>query len=77
MKDIILGIIYMIAFVFIVGSVGANEWGDITVTELAIRGAVTFTILFVLTLILNDDVKEVIADKCQQKKRLKIKSKRF
>ena len=28
MKDFILGIIYMIAFVFIVGSVGANEWGD-------------------------------------------------
>lgn len=77
MKDFILGIIYVIAFIFIVGSVGANEWGDITVTELAIRGAVTFAILFVLTLILNDDIKEVIADKCQQKKRLKIKSKRF
>ena len=77
MKDLILGIIYVIAFIFIVGSVGANEWGDITSTELAIRGAVTFAILFVLTLILNDDIKEVIADKWRKKKHLKIKSKRF
>ena len=77
MKDFLLGIIYIIAFVFIVGSGGANEWGDITVTELAIRGAVTFAILFVLTLILNDDIKEVIADKWHKKKHLKIKSKRF
>ena len=69
MKDFILGIIYIIAFIFIVGSVGANEWGDITSTELAIRGAVTFAILFVLTLILNDDIKEVIADKWRNLKK--------
>ena len=77
MKDFILGIIYVIAFIFIVGSLGANEWGDITVTELAIRGAGTFAILFLLTLILNDDIKEVVADKWRKKKHLKIKSKRF
>ena len=69
MKDFILGIIYVIAFIFIVGSVGANEWGDITEVELAIRGAVTFAILFVLTLILNDDIKEVIADRWRNLKK--------
>ena len=69
MKDFVLGIIYVIAFVFIVGSVGANEWGDITEVELAIRGAVTFAILFVLTLILNDDIKEVIAEKWRNVKK--------
>ena len=69
MKDFVLGIIYVIAFVFIVGSVGANEWGDITEVELAIRGAVTFAILFVLTLILNDDIKEVIADRWRNLKK--------
>ena len=68
MKDFILGITYIIGFVFLVGSVGANEWGDITTFQLAIRGAVTFTVLFVLTLILSDDVKEVIVEKWQKKK---------
>ena len=68
MKDFILGISYVIAFVFIVGSVGANEWGDITTFQLAIRGAVTFVVLFALTLILSDDVKEVIVEKWQKKK---------
>ena len=67
MKDFILGISYVIAFVFIVGSVGANEWGDITTFQLAIRGAVTFVVLFVLTLILSNDVKEAIVEKWQKK----------
>ena len=67
MKDFILGITYIIGFVFLVGSVGANEWGDITTFQLAIRGAVTFVVLFVLTLILSDDIKEVIVEKWQKK----------
>ena len=73
MKDFILGISYVIAFVFIVGSVGANEWGDISTFQLAIRGAVRFVVLFVLTLILSDDVKEVIVEKWQKKKHSRIR----
>ena len=73
MKDFILGITYIIGFVFLVGSVGANEWGDITTFQLAIRGAVTFVVLFVLTLILSDDVKEVIVEKWQKKKHSRIR----
>ena len=67
MKDFILGITYIIGFVFIVGSVGANEWGDISEVQLIIRALITFVVLFVLTVVLNDDIKEVIADKWRKK----------
>lgn len=73
MKDLILGILYMVGFVFLVGSVGANEWGDITITEVIIRSIITFAVLFIATVILNDDVREVIADKWHKKKRSRTK----
>ena len=63
MKDLILGILYMIGFVFLVGTVGANEWGDITITEVIVRALITFAVLFIVTVILNDDVREVILSK--------------
>ena len=77
MKDLVLGILYMLGFVFLVGTVGANEWGDITITEVIVRALITFAVLFIATVILNDDVREVIFKWCNEKKRLKIKSKRF
>lgn len=77
MKDLILGILYMVGFVFLVGTVGANEWGDITITEVIVRALITFAVLFIATVILNDDVREVIFKWRNEKKRLKIKSKRF
>lgn len=77
MKDLILGILYMLGFVFLVGTVGANEWGDITITEVIVRALITFAVLFIATVILNDDVREVIFKWRNEKKRLKIKSKRF
>lgn len=77
MKDLILGILYMLGFVFLVGTVGANEWGDITITEVIVRALITFTVLFIATVILNDDIREVIFKWRNEKKRLKIKSKRF
>ena len=77
MKDLILGILYILGFVFLVGTVGANEWGDITITEVIIRALITFAVLFIATVILNDDVREVIFKWRNEKKRLKIKSKRF
>lgn len=77
MKDLILGILYMLGFVFLVGTVGANEWGDITITEVIVRALITFAVLFIATVILNDDVREVIFKWRSEKKRLKIKSKRF
>lgn len=77
MKDLILGILYMIGFVFLVGTVGANEWGDITITEVIVRALITFAVLFIATVILNDDVREVIFKWRNEKKRLKTKSKRF
>lgn len=77
MKDLILGILYMLGFVFLVGTVGANEWGSITITEVIVRALITFTVLFIATVILNDDIREVIFKWRNEKKRLKIKSKRF
>ena len=77
MKDLILGILYMLGFVFLVGTVGANEWGSITITEVIVRALITFSVLFIATVILNDDVREVIFKWRNEKKRLKIKSKRF
>lgn len=77
MKDLILGILYMLGFVFLVGSVGANEWGDITELEVIIRASITFAVLIVATLILNDDAREVVKEYWHEKKRLKTKSKRF
>ena len=77
MKDLILGILYMLGFVFLVGTVGANEWGDITITEVIVRALITFAVLFIATVILNDDVREVIFKWRNEKKRLKTKSKRF
>ena len=77
MKDLVLGILYMLGFVFLVGTVGANEWGDITITEVIVRALITFAVLFIATVILNDDAREVIFKWRNEKKRLKIKSKRF
>lgn len=77
MKDLILGILYMLGFVFLVGSVGANEWGDITELEVIIRALITFAVLIITTLILSDDAREVVKDYWHEKKRLKTKSKHF
>ena len=77
MKDLVLGILYMLGFVFLVGTVGANEWGSITITEVIVRALITFAVLFIATVILNDDIREVIFKWRNEKKRLKIKSKRF
>ena len=77
MKDLILGILYMLGFVFLVGTVGANEWGDISITEVIVRALITFSVLIIATFILSDDAREAVKEYWHEKKRLKTKSKRF
>ena len=79
MRDFIMAVIGILGFVFVLGSVGACEFGDISCLSLIIRSIITFAVIFISTLILYyDDVWEVIADKWRRKKKcLKTKSKRF
>ena len=78
MRDAIMAVIGILGFVFILGSVGACEYGDISCLSLIIRSTITFAVMFISTVILYyDDVWEAVKKHCRMKKYLKTKSKRF
>ena len=78
MRDAIMAIIGILGFVFILGSVGACEYGDISCLSLIIRSIITFAVIFISTVILYyDDVWEAVKKYWRMKKRSRIKSKRF
>ena len=78
MRDAIMAVIGILGFVFILGSVGACEYGDISCLSLIIRSIITFAVIFISTVILYyDDVWEAVKKYWRMKKRSRIKSKRF
>ena len=78
MRDAIMAVIGILGFLFILGSVGACEYGDISCLSLIIRSLITFAVMFISTVILYyDDVWEAVKNHCRMKKYLKTKSKRF
>ena len=61
MRDAIMAVIGILGFVFILGSVGACEFGDISCLSLIIRSIITFAVMFISTVILYyDDVWEAV-----------------
>ena len=78
MRDAIMAIIGILGFLFILGSVGACEYGDISCASLIIRSFITFAAMFISTVILYyDDVWEAVKKYCRMKRHLRTKSKRF
>ena len=78
MRDAIMAIIGILGFLFILGSVGACEYGDISCASLIIRSLITFAVMFISTVILYyDDVWEAVKKYCRMKRYLRTKSKRF
>ena len=78
MRDAIMAVIGILGFVFVLGSVGACEFGDISCLSFIIRSLITFAVVFVSTVILYyDDVWEAVKKYCRMKRHLKTKSKRF
>ena len=78
MRDAIMAVIGILGFVFILGSVGACEYGDISCLSLIIRSIITFAVIFISTVILYyDDVWEAVKKYWRMKKRLRTKSKLF
>ena len=78
MRNAIMAVIRILGFVFILGSVGACEFGDISCLSLIIRSIITFAVIFISTVILYyDDVWEAVKKYWRMKKRSRIKSKRF
>ena len=78
MRDAIMAVIGILGFVFILGSVGACEFGDISCLSLIIRSIITFAVIFISTVILYyDDVWEAVKQYWRMKKRSRTKSKRF
>ena len=61
MRDAIMAVIGILGFVFVLGSVGACEFGDISCLSLIIRSIITFAVIFISTVILYyDDVWEAV-----------------
>ena len=61
MRNIIMMVIGSLGFLFILGSVGACEFGDISCLSLIIRSLITFAVMFISTVILYyDDVWEAV-----------------
>ena len=78
MRDAIMAVIGILGFVFILGSVGACEYGDISCLSLIIRSLIAFAVMFISTVILYyDDVWEAVKKYCRMKRHLRTKSKRF
>lgn len=78
MRDAIMAVIGSLGFLFILGSVGACEYGDISCLTFIIRSLITFVVVFISTLILYyDDVWEAVKKYCRTKRHLRTKSKRF
>ena len=70
MRDAIMAVIGILGFLFILGSVGACEYGDISCLSLIIRSLITFAVMFISTVILYyDDVWEAVKKYWRMKKR--------
>ena len=70
MRDAIMAIIGILGFLFLLGSVGACEYGDISCASLIIRSLITFAVMFISTVILYyDDVWEAVKKYWRMKKR--------
>ena len=68
MRDAIMAVIGILGFVFILGSVGACEYGDISCLSLIIRSIITFAVIFISTVILYyDDVWEAVKHEWRRK----------
>ena len=78
MRDAIMTVIGLLAFIYELGSVGACEFGDISCLTFIIRSLITFVVVFISTVILYyDDVWEAVKQYCRMKRHLRTKSKRF
>ena len=78
MRDFIMAVIGLLAFIYELGCVGACEFGDISCLSLIIRSIITFAVIFISTVILYyDDVWEAVKQYCRMKRHLRTKSKRF
>ena len=78
MRDAIMTVIGLLAFIYELGSVGACEFGDISCLSFVIRSLITFVVVFISTVILYyDDVWEAVKKYCRMKRYLRTKSKRF
>ena len=78
MRDFIMAVIGLLAFIYELGCVGACEFGDISCLSLIIRSLITFAVIFISTVILYyDDIWEAVKHEWRMKKYLKTKSKRF
>ena len=78
MRDFIMAVIGILGFVFILGSVGACEYGDTSCLSLIIRSTITFAVMFISTVILYyDDVWEAVKKYWRMKNHSRTKSKRF
>ena len=78
MRDFIMAVIGLLAFIYELGCVGACEFGDISCLSLIIRSFITFAVIFISTVILYyDDVWEAVKQYCRMKRHLRTKSKRF
>ena len=78
MRDAIMAVIGLMAFIYELGCVGACEFGDISCLSLIIRSIITFAVIFISTVILYyDDVWEAVKQYCRMKRHLRTKSKRF
>ena len=78
MRDFIMAVMGLLAFIYELGCVGACEFGDISCLSLIIRSIITFAVIFISTLILYyDDVWEAVKQYCRMKRHLRTKSKRF
>ena len=78
MRDAIMAVIGLLAFIYELGSVGACEFGDISCLTFIIRSLITFAVVFVSTVILYyDDIWEAVKHEWRMKRHLKTKSKRF
>ena len=78
MRNAIMMVIGSLGFLFILGSVGACEYGDISCLSLIIRSLIAFAVMFISTVILYyDDVWEAVKQYCRMKRHLRTKSKRF
>ena len=70
MRDFIMAVIGLLAFIYELGCVGACEFGDISCLSLIIRSIITFAVIFISTVILYyDDVWEAVKQYWRMKKR--------
>lgn len=58
MKTIVTAIVNLLGFLFLAGTVGANEYGDIGISETIIRSVVAFLVLFIFNVAISEEFRE-------------------